>query len=96
MDNALFRRDFCRMKNVFVLLLGVVLLTGYMMHHYDITLINGGSITHVSKPKFDKETGYYSYTNMRGEKRTISASRVVEIAPHHAPKKVKGASPPQS
>jgi hypothetical protein len=69
------------MKNVLLLLLGTVFLSG-CMHHYDMTLVNGARITHVSKPKLDKATGTYTYTDIKGEKKSISAAKVVEIAPH--------------
>ena len=78
------------MKNVLLLLLGTVFLTG-CLHNYDITLVNGMVITRVSKPKLDKENGFYTYRNIKGEKRTINAYRVVEIAPHSEQK----AKPPQ-
>jgi hypothetical protein len=83
------------MKNVLFLLLGTVLLTG-CMHNYDLTLMNGLQITHVTKPKLDKKTGLYSFKDIKGRKRTISASRVVEIAPHKEPKPLKNAPPPQT
>jgi len=79
------------MKNVFLLLLGCVFLAG-CMHNYDLTLINGGSITHVSKPKLDNKNGVYTYRTVQGKKEYINASRVVEIAPH-SNKKVKNALP---
>jgi len=88
------RTNFVKMKNVLLLLLGALFLTG-CMHNYDLTLINGGKMTRVSKPKLDKNTGLYSFTDIKGRKRTISASRVVEIAPHKDPKKVKNAPPLQ-
>jgi len=69
------------MKNVLLLLLGAVFLTG-CMHSYDVTLVNGMRITRVSKPKLNKENGLYTFTDIRGEKKSISAYRVVAIAPH--------------
>jgi hypothetical protein len=80
------------MKNVLVLLLASVFLAG-CMHNYDLTLVNGMKITRVSKPKLDKETGVYTFTNIRGEKKSVSAARVVEIAPH-TNQKVTGGTPP--
>jgi hypothetical protein len=79
------------MKNIVVLLFGAVFLTG-CMHNYDMTLVNGMRITRVSKPKFDKATGVYTYTNIKGQKESINAGRVVEIAPHSEPAKT---GPPQ-
>src|SRR5258708_8168896 len=75
------RTNIVKMKNCLLLLLGTVFLTG-CMHNYDLTLVNGLRITRVSKPKLNKETGMYTYTDIRGEKKSISAGRVVEIAPH--------------
>jgi hypothetical protein len=79
------------MKNVLLLLLGTVFLAG-CMHNYDLTLVNGGKITHVSKPKLDKKNGVYTFRDVRGKKQSINASRVVEIAPH-SDKKVKNGLP---
>ena len=79
------------MKNVLLLLVGAVLLTG-CFHNYDVTLVNGMSITRVSKPKFDKKTGLYTFRDITGEKKSISAFRVVEIAPHSDSKLKTGLS----
>jgi hypothetical protein len=68
-------------KNVLLLLLGAAFLTG-CMHSYDVTLVNNMKITRVSKPKLDQKTGLYSFTDVNGKKKFISAYRVVEIAPH--------------
>jgi hypothetical protein len=83
------------MKNLLLSLLAVALLTG-CMHNYDFTLKNGMKITRVSKPKLDKDAGIYNYTDIRGEKKSISASRVVEIAPHSEDKTKPKQRPPQS
>ncbi len=69
------------MKNTLLLLIGAMFLAG-CMHDYDVTLANGMKITHVSKPKLNKETGVYTFTNIKGEKKSVSAAKVVEIAPH--------------
>jgi PBP1b-binding outer membrane lipoprotein LpoB len=69
------------MKNVLVLLLSSVFLAG-CMHNYDLTLVNGKKITHVSKPKLNKETGVYTFKDVKGRTNSISAAKVVEIAPH--------------
>jgi Bacterial protein of unknown function (DUF903) len=87
------RTSIVKMKNVLLLLLGTVCLTG-CMHNYDLALVNGGRITRVSKPKLNKETGLYTFTDINGEKKSVSASRVVEIAPHSDPK-VNGGLPRQ-
>jgi hypothetical protein len=70
-----------KVKNILLLLLGAVFLAG-CIHNYDITEVNGIRITHVSKPKLNKRTGVYTYTDIKGQKKSISAARVVEIAPH--------------
>jgi hypothetical protein len=87
-ENTLFagsspakRTNFVNMKNILWLLLGAGILAG-CMHNYDITLINGNRITHVTKPKLDKSTGVYTYKDVKGRTNYVNASRVVEIAPH--------------
>jgi len=77
------------MKNVAGLLLGAVLLSG-CAHHYDMVLTNGMRVTRVSKPKFDQESGQYTYTDVAGNKRSISAGRVVQIEPHSNNSKTSG------
>lgn len=77
------------MKNILLLLLGAVFLAG-CMHNYDITLVNGMKITRVSKPKLNKETGVYTYKDIKGEKKSVGAARVVEIAPHSNQKVIAG------
>ena len=72
-----------KMKNVLLFLLGTMFLTG-CVHNYDLTMVNGMKFTHVSKPKLDKKTGLYSFTDIKGNKKSVSASRVVEIAPHNS------------
>ena len=80
------------MKNVLLLLLGAVFLAG-CMHNYDLTLTNGMKITRVSKPKFNKETGVYTFRDIKGRTNSINAARVTEIAPHSD--KVKAGGLPQ-
>ena len=80
------------MKNNLLLLLGAVLLTG-CMHGYDITLVNGIKITHVSKPKLNKQTGVYTFKDIKGRTNSINAARVVEIAPHSDKKVIAGTAP---
>ena len=46
---------------------------------YVITLTNGGRIVSAGKPKLDK--GIYTYKDVRGEKFSVPALRVREIAP---------------
>jgi hypothetical protein len=64
-----------------ILLFGGVLLSG-CAHHYDMVLTNGMRVTRVSKPVFNQQSGVYTYTDVAGNTRTISASRVEEIEPH--------------
>jgi hypothetical protein len=80
------------MKNIFLVLLGAVALTG-CMHRYDVTLTNGMKITHVSKPKLDKQSGLYVFKNIKGQKEYITAARVIEIAPHSDEKSPKSSPP---
>jgi PBP1b-binding outer membrane lipoprotein LpoB len=79
------------MKNILLLLLVAVFLAG-CMHNYDLTLVNGMKITHVSKPKLNKQTGVYTFKDVKGRTNSISAARVVEIAPHSS--SVKAGTPP--
>jgi uncharacterized lipoprotein YajG len=69
------------MKKILLPLVGVVLLAG-CMHSYDVTLVNGIRITHVTKPKLDKKTGVYTFKDIKGRTNYVAAARVVEIAPH--------------
>jgi hypothetical protein len=69
------------MKNVMLLFVGSFFLAG-CAHDYDMVLMNGMVITHVSKPKLDKAEGIYTYSNVTGEKEYIQASRVERIEPH--------------
>ena len=59
------RTNFVKMKNIPSAAGGRVLVAG-CMHNYDITLVNGIRITHVSKPKLDKETGVYTFKDIKG------------------------------
>ena len=69
------------MKRFALIILGAGLLTG-CAHHYDMTLTNGIHITNVSKPMLDEDNGVYVYKDVAGNKRYISAGRVIEIKPH--------------
>jgi len=80
------------MKNILLLLLSSVFLAG-CMHNYDLTLVNGKKITHVSKPKLNKQTGVYTFKDVKGQTNSISAARVVDIAPHSDKKVIPGAPP---
>jgi len=75
------RTVFVKMKKMLLALAGTIFLAG-CMHNWDVTLVNGTRITHVSKPKLDKQTGVYSFKDVKGRTNYISAARVVDIAPH--------------
>jgi len=68
------------MKKLVLLLFGAGLLCGCA--HYDMTLTNGMRIINVRKPVLNKATGQYDYTDVAGNKRHISRTRVVQIEPH--------------
>ena len=55
--------------------------------HYVITTNNGSKITTNSRPK--KKDGYYLYKDLQGNKTSIFAGRVAEIAPATNEKKKK-------
>lgn len=80
------------MNKIAVFLLGALIFCG-CAHRYDVTMVNGMTITHVSKPKLDKEKGVYTFKNIKGQTETIPAARVVEIAPHTEPKAPPKSSP---
>lgn len=68
------------MKLLPISLLAAVLAFGSgCARHYVITTNNGTKITTNSRPK--KKDGYYLYKDMQGNKTSIFAGRVAEIAP---------------
>ena len=69
----------CMKRTIFSALLAL-LLCGCA--HYDMTLTNGVRILNVHKPVLNKGRGLYEYVDAAGKKHYITASRVVEIAPH--------------
>ena len=69
------------MKKLFLLLLGIVVLTGCKTS-YDLTLNNGKKITDISKPVFDETTGLYRFKTANGRDVKVSAGQVRTIEPH--------------
>ena len=63
------------------LTLVVAFLTAGCTHHYNIITNNGRVITTRGKPHYDKPNSVFVFTDVRGEKRTISAGSVMQIAP---------------
>ncbi len=57
-------------------------------NRYDITLRSGNMITTKGKPKEDGR-GYYTYTDIDGATKRVSAGQVRQIAPHVDPKRDK-------
>jgi len=55
-------------------------LTG-CAQRYKMTLTNAATITTASKPKLNKEGTAYFYKDLQGRETSVSAGRVVEIAP---------------
>lgn len=69
------------MKKVLPLLVVTVLLAG-CAHRYDMTLTNGVRVTNVTKPVLNSDSGQFTYKDVAGNERHVSASRVLEIKPH--------------
>jgi hypothetical protein len=51
-------------------------------HRYDMTLTNGIRVTNVTKPVLDRQVGVYTYKDVVGNVKHVSAGRVVDISPH--------------
>jgi hypothetical protein len=47
-----------------------------------MTLTNGGRITNVTKPVYDKDKGVYTYKDVAGNEHHVNSGHVVEIKPH--------------
>jgi hypothetical protein len=62
-------------------LLCALVVTG-CARRYDMMLTNGGRITNVTKPVFDKEKGTFTYKDVAGNSHHVSSGKVVEIKPH--------------
>ncbi len=68
-------------KTTFALaLLGLLAWTG-CARHYNIPLNNGNVISSKGRPKFDSGEGAYVYKDENGQRKSIPAFRVREIAP---------------
>lgn len=67
-------------RALFALLLTAATLCGCA--RYDMTLTNGGRVTNVRKPTYNKQGGYYSYVTAGGQTNIVPASRVVSVVPH--------------
>jgi ABC-type Fe3+-hydroxamate transport system substrate-binding protein len=66
--------------SLLVLILGAALATG-CASHYNVRLANGTVITSKGKPKLDKTSGAYVFTDAMGRPVSIPAGRVREISP---------------
>ena len=62
------------------LLLGLMALGG-CARHYVVRLSRGTTITSKGKPRLDKTTGCYVFTDTKGRQQVIPASAIREIAP---------------
>ncbi len=71
---------------VFILVAALAFSSG-CARRYVITTNNGSQITTTSRPK--KKDGYYFYKDLQGNKTSIFAGRVAEIAPATSEKKKK-------
>lgn len=63
------------------LLAGCALVLAGCTRFYNITTGNGRVITSRGKPHYDKVNSVFVFTDVRGEKRTIPAGSVSQIAP---------------
>ncbi len=69
------------MKKVPLLLLAGLLALAGCTRHYVITPSRGPSFTVKGKPRYDKATGSFIFTDAIGRKYAISSASVREIAP---------------
>ena len=75
------RLELARVCGLGLLLLGVLLGSNGCARRYKVTLTNGNVYTAAGKPKFDKETGAYSFKDTKGKPISVPGFRVKEIAP---------------
>jgi hypothetical protein len=69
------------------------LVTG-CMNRYEITLSSGNIITTKGKPKYDKATDTFRYTDLKGAKRYVPSVTVREVAPYERKgKETRGVTP---
>lgn len=72
------------MKPILALVAALFLLPASgCMSRYDIVMNNNVRVLSKSKPRLDKTTGVYHYTDVKGNKATVAAIRVREIGPHN-------------
>jgi len=68
-------------KHLLLLVVGLTCLATGCVNRYNITLTNNNLITTRGKPKYDKETDTYKFTDAFGRPGSIPAFRIKEIAP---------------
>ena len=72
------------MKPILALVAALFLLPASgCMSRYDIVTNNNVRVLSKTKPRLDKTTGVYHYTDVKGNKATIPAIRVREIGPYN-------------
>jgi hypothetical protein len=64
-----------------LLLVVCALLTGGCARFYNITTNSGRVVTSRGKPHYDRENSVIVFTDVRGERRTLPAGSVSQIAP---------------
>jgi hypothetical protein len=64
-----------------MLVLGCAWIATGCARFYNITTNNGRVITSRGKPHYDRENSVVVFTDVRGEKRTLPAGSVAQIAP---------------
>lgn len=64
------------------LAVALVLLATGCMNRYEITLSSGNVITTKGRPKYDKTTDTFRYTDLEGKKRYVPSVSVREVAPY--------------
>ena len=67
--------------SLFLLLIGLVCLASGCAQHYNITLSNNNMMSSRGKPKYDKTTDSFKFTDGYGRPMSVPAFRVKEIAP---------------
>ena len=63
------------------LALGLTLLASGCVRYYNVTTTSGRVMTSKGKPHYDKENSVFVFTDVRGEKRSVPAGSVRQIAP---------------
>ena len=80
-DKYIFGRGATMTLRILPCCLLIALLAG-CARRYDIVMTDGSRVTNVSKPVLDRQSGVFTYKDVRGQEHKKSAGRVVEIAPH--------------